>query len=152
MKSSCHSLIPLLPLFCNCQLQRLDSIQFLCSRAHIPAGWRLEIRLFTSDYCSILLCAAERFFITTLHGHTENTASIVKEALLPIRCLTKDVILLRALATAAMCLPSRCLAMDLYVTIWSYCIDTIGNIIKYLRLRNKNETKFREYFNLIVLG
>jgi hypothetical protein len=47
MKFSFHRLIPLLPLFCNCQFRRLDSIQFLSSQAHIPAGWRLETRLFT---------------------------------------------------------------------------------------------------------
>jgi hypothetical protein len=45
MKSSLHSLIPFLPLFCNCQFRRLDSIQFLCSQAHIQAGWRLETQL-----------------------------------------------------------------------------------------------------------
>jgi hypothetical protein len=45
MKSSFHSLIPFLPLFCNCQFGRLDWIQFLCSEAHILAGWRLETRL-----------------------------------------------------------------------------------------------------------
>jgi hypothetical protein len=42
MKSSFHSLIPFLPLFCNCQFPKLDSIQFLCSQAHILAGWHLE--------------------------------------------------------------------------------------------------------------
>jgi hypothetical protein len=62
MKSSFHSLIPFLPLFCSCQFRRLDSIQFLCSKAHISAGWRLETRLFCTIY------AAEYFFITTLHG------------------------------------------------------------------------------------
>jgi hypothetical protein len=45
------SLIPLLPLFCNCQFRKLDSIQF---RANILAGWRLETRLFTPDYTFIL--------------------------------------------------------------------------------------------------
>jgi hypothetical protein len=34
--------ITLLPLFRNCQFRRLDRIQFLCSRVHILAGWRLE--------------------------------------------------------------------------------------------------------------
>jgi hypothetical protein len=48
MNSSCHSLIPFLPLFCSCQFRRLDSIQFLCSQTHIPAGSRSETRLFTS--------------------------------------------------------------------------------------------------------
>jgi hypothetical protein len=38
-----------LPLFCNCQCRRLDSIQFLCSQAHILAGWRLETQLISSE-------------------------------------------------------------------------------------------------------
>jgi hypothetical protein len=45
MKSSFHNIISFRPLFCSCQLRRLDSIQFLCYQAHIPAGWRLETRL-----------------------------------------------------------------------------------------------------------
>jgi hypothetical protein len=69
MKSSFDSLIPFLPLFCSCQFRRLDSIQFLCSQAHIPAGWHPRTRLFISDYCSLLghvfwLCP----FITPRHG------------------------------------------------------------------------------------
>jgi hypothetical protein len=52
MKSFLHSLIHFLSLFCNCQFQRLCSIQFFCSQAHILAGWRLETRLFTlCCYC-----------------------------------------------------------------------------------------------------
>jgi hypothetical protein len=54
VKSSSHSLIPFLLLICNCQFRRLDSIQFLCSQAHILADWRLETRLSTLDYCYIL--------------------------------------------------------------------------------------------------
>jgi hypothetical protein len=45
MKFSFHSLMPFLPLFCNCEFRRLDSVQFLCSQAHILAGWRLGSRL-----------------------------------------------------------------------------------------------------------
>jgi hypothetical protein len=48
--------------------------------------------------------------------HAENTASIVKEACLLIPCLAVNV-LLRALAPAGLCLPSRFLAMGVYVTI-----------------------------------
>jgi hypothetical protein len=62
LKSYFHILIPFLPLFCNYQFRRLDSLQFLCSQAHIPAGWCLETRLST------LCCSTELFFITTLHG------------------------------------------------------------------------------------
>jgi hypothetical protein len=75
MKSSCHSLIPFLPLFCNCQFRRLDSIQFLCSQAHILAGWSLETPLFTLDYF-ILLNTSLQPLCT---DHEENTASFVKE-------------------------------------------------------------------------
>jgi hypothetical protein len=92
MKSSFHSLIPFLPLFCSCQFRRLDSIQFLCSQAHILAGWSPETRLFISLY------AAENFFVTTLHGPRRKQLSIVEKA----------------------CLLIRCLAMGLYVTIFIY--------------------------------
>jgi hypothetical protein len=45
IQTSVHGLIHFLPLFCNCQLRGLDSIQFLWSQAHITAGWRPETRL-----------------------------------------------------------------------------------------------------------
>jgi hypothetical protein len=35
MESSFHRLIPFFPLFCSCQIRRIDSIQF---QAHIPAA------------------------------------------------------------------------------------------------------------------
>jgi hypothetical protein len=47
MKSSFHSVIPFLSLFCSCQFRRLYSIQ-----AHILAGWCPETRLFAFD-CSM---------------------------------------------------------------------------------------------------
>jgi hypothetical protein len=53
MNSSFHRLIPFLPLYCNCQFRTLDSVQFLCSPAHIMADWRLETRLYL--YCSCQL-------------------------------------------------------------------------------------------------
>jgi hypothetical protein len=37
-----------------------------------------------------------------------------------IHCLAMDVLLLRALVPAGMCLPSRCLAMGVYVTVCCY--------------------------------
>jgi hypothetical protein len=97
IKSSFHSLIPFLPLLCNCQFRRLNSIQFLCSQDHILAGWHPETGLCMD--------------------HTENRASLLKEACLLIRCLAIDVLLLHTLAPIGMCLPSRCLAMSLYVAI-----------------------------------
>jgi hypothetical protein len=65
IKSSFQSLISFSPLFCSCQFLSLDSIQFLCSQAHIPAGWRPETRLFTSRR---LFYTAEHFLLTTLNG------------------------------------------------------------------------------------
>jgi hypothetical protein len=58
MKSSFYNLITFLPLFCNCQFRRLDSIKFLCSQANILAGWRLETLLFTSAllFSTVLCC------------------------------------------------------------------------------------------------
>jgi hypothetical protein len=47
VKSSCHNLVPSLPLFCSCQFRTLDSIRFLCSQVHNPAGLRPESRLLT---------------------------------------------------------------------------------------------------------
>jgi hypothetical protein len=38
MKSSFHSLIPFLPLSCNCQLNSIPLLP-----VHIPAGWRLKL-------------------------------------------------------------------------------------------------------------
>jgi hypothetical protein len=43
--------------------------------------------------------------------------SVVKEAYLLIHFLAMDVLFLRMLAPSGFCLPSRCLAMGLYVTI-----------------------------------
>jgi hypothetical protein len=60
VKSSFHSLIPFLPLFCSCQFRRLDSIQFLCSQAHTTAGWHIETRLTSLNW-------------TLLYNHFERT-------------------------------------------------------------------------------
>jgi hypothetical protein len=47
MKSNFPSLSPFLIPFFGCQLGRFDSVQFLCSRSRIPAGWHVETQLFT---------------------------------------------------------------------------------------------------------
>jgi hypothetical protein len=73
MESSFQGLIPFIPLFCDCQFRSLDSIEFLCSQAHILAGWRLEARTFTSDsttrlfysYCYLLLYLSSVSFYNT---------------------------------------------------------------------------------------
>jgi hypothetical protein len=113
MKSSIHSLIPFLPLFCSCQSRRLDSIKFPCFQAHIPVGCRPETRLLTLDYCSMLPNTSLYPLCT---DHIENTASIVKEVYLLIRSLAV-LLLLCAFACAGMCLPSRCLAIGIHIAI-----------------------------------
>jgi hypothetical protein len=107
MKSSFPSLIPFLPLFCNCQL---SSIPLL------PSSY--PSRLASRNSTRLLLYAAKHFFITTLHRPCRKTAaSVVKEACLLIHCLAVDVLLLHALAPAGMYLQSCCLAMGIHVTI-----------------------------------
>jgi hypothetical protein len=111
MKYSFHSLIPFLPLFYNCQFRRLDLIQFLRSQAHILAGWRPETRPW-----SILL---NNYLLPLCTDHAEN--SIYYEEVMftdPLSSDRRPVV--AALAPAGMCLPSRCLAMVLYATIYSY--------------------------------
>jgi hypothetical protein len=73
MKFLLHHLIPFLPLFCNCQFRRFDSVQFLCSQAHIPAGWRRETRLFTCR----LLCIVK--VIVTLRLTVSQSVSLSVE-------------------------------------------------------------------------
>jgi hypothetical protein len=114
------------PYSCDCQFRRLDSIQFLCSQAHIPAGWRLEARsscsrlLFSTTwllFCSVLFCGTLpcNHFART----TQKTASTADQAFLPRRCLARDVPLFRAFPSLEMCLASRCLAMSIHVTFSS---------------------------------
>jgi hypothetical protein len=111
LKSSLHSLIPSLPFLSitlDCHLQ--NSTQFLTtinsnqlffsytlsvSDSNQPLPWNFPLYSLEADptenivfYCPILF-----------------------EACLLIRCLAVDVLLLRALVPAGMCLPSRCLAM-----------------------------------------
>jgi hypothetical protein len=98
MKSSLHSLIHFLPSF---------SITFDC---HLQNSTKLSPTTLSDDF----LCP----FITPGHEpRRKHRLSIVEKACLLIRCLALDVLLLRAYVSAEMCLPSRCLAMGLNVTI-----------------------------------
>jgi hypothetical protein len=112
MKCSLHGLIPFLPLFWNCQFRRLDLVQFLCSQAHILAGWRLETRLFTSlnglnwtllynhlarpAYKTLPLYSWEGMFTASLHSSWSYSIVV---------CI---------FVATGMCLPIRCLAMNVY--------------------------------------
>jgi hypothetical protein len=113
----------------NCQFRRLDWIQFLCSEVRILAGWRLETRLRSLlDYCPLLPNTSLQPLRMDL---TENTASNVKEVCVLIRCVAVYVLLLSEFAFAGMCLPSRCLAVDIHVTI-----SSSGSPTNYYTLRN----------------
>jgi hypothetical protein len=57
--------------------------------------------------------------------NTQKTQPIFEKACLLIHCLAMDVLLLRVYASAGMCLPTRCLAMGLYVTIFNSVVSTI---------------------------
>jgi hypothetical protein len=96
MMSSLHRLIPFSPLFCNYQFRRLDSIQSLCSYAHSLAGWRLGTRLDSTTLLRRVFCV---LLLPLAPDHPENTASIVKEACLIVRCLAVDVLLLHTYAS-----------------------------------------------------
>jgi hypothetical protein len=121
MKSSFHSLVPFLPLFWNCQLNSIPS----SSPGRLASRTRLCSRL---DYSSIL----PNTFKWLCTDQAQNTASVVKEACLLIHCLAMGVILLRALAPAGRCLPNRCLAICIHVTVLIIVFSS-GNlfIIKY---------------------
>jgi hypothetical protein len=105
---SLHRLIPFLPLFWNCKFRRLDSFQFLCSQAHILAGWRLETRLTLLNWtllCNYITQTTQKMQplycwegVFTKPLHSNGSYSIVP-------CV---------FVAAGMCLPSRCLAMNVY--------------------------------------
>jgi hypothetical protein len=98
MKSSFHSLIPFLPLFCNCQFRRLDSTQFNSSalKLHILAGWRLETRLILLSW-------------TLLYNNFARTIQKTEEGV-----FTAPLHVSCVFVAAGMCLPSRWLAMNVY--------------------------------------
>jgi hypothetical protein len=86
MKSSFHGQIHFLSLFCSCQFRRLDSIQFLCSQAHIPAGLRPETRLFTSPLFCFYHSTWSLLLAVSFHNPsvqtTQKTACIIDKTCL----------------------------------------------------------------------
>jgi hypothetical protein len=101
MKSSWHRLIPscnLFPITIDCHLQ--NSTQF------------------SSDYC----CIHRKRLSSFLYNPSARTSwktpsSIVKEAYLLVRYPAMDALLLWRARVLRECLPTRCLAMDIHVTI-----------------------------------
>jgi hypothetical protein len=129
MKSSLHNLIPFLPfllthlrpptlsvLRCNCQLrnsaqfswkhQPTITIQFLCSQAHILAGWRLGTQL-TQTIIFVL-------FIKLQHGPRRKQSLYCWEDVFTasLNSNVSYAIAACVFLAAGMCLPSSCLGMD----------------------------------------
>jgi hypothetical protein len=84
---------------------RLDSVQFLCSEAHILAGWRLETRLTLLNWTNHFartkqetqpLYCWEGVFTASLHSNG---------SYLIVACI---------FLVAGTCLRSRCLAINIY--------------------------------------
>jgi hypothetical protein len=111
MKSSCHSLISLLSLFCSCQVRRRDSTTFdYCSVLPLLLD-------YTCYFSSDLLC----LLTNPRRGPHGKHPCFVKEACLLVRYLAMDVLLFHAFPSAGMCLASRCLPMGVRVkTIYIY--------------------------------
>jgi hypothetical protein len=142
MGSSFHSPIPFLPLFYNWQFRRLDSVQFLCSKTHIPAGWRLETQLallnwtLTYNHFAISkqktqpLCCLGDVFIAPLHNN--GSYSIVT-------CV---------FVAARMCLPSRCLSMDIYS---NFTLPVFGRYITILLIQLMQMVSLFMYFIYLML-
>jgi hypothetical protein len=108
MKYSFRSLIPLLPLFCNCKFRRLDSVQFLCFQAHTPADWRLETQLTLLNWTFLY----NHFARTTEKTHPLYCREGVFSA--PLHSNGSYSIVDCVFVASEMCLPSRCLAMSIY--------------------------------------
>jgi hypothetical protein len=106
-----HRIIPFLSLFCNCQRRRLDSIQFLCSQAHVLAGgvsqlyntslndlnWTLLYNNFSrTTQITQPLYSWEGVFTAPLHSNGSYSV---------VACV---------FVASKMCLPSCWLAMNVY--------------------------------------
>jgi hypothetical protein len=144
MKSSFYSLIPFLPLFCNCQFRRLDSIQFLCSQVHILAGWRLETRLSTRLEYS-LYCWTH--FIATLHGPRRKHSLYYYRGMSTGPLLRNGCPSVAHVHFAGMCLPSHCLAMDIHVTIFTRISTLHSTINLQLFFDNVHEMSLPDHRN-----
>jgi hypothetical protein len=141
MKSSFHSLIPSLPLFCSCQFRRLDSIQFLCTQVHIPAGWRLETRLFTVDYST-----RTRLLTVSFYNHSVRTMQ--KTASLLLRRLTGSLrsnghTSVARVRFTRMYLSSCCLALGIHATVLFLSLLGSGAVFPELKLAQREAHRSR---------
>jgi hypothetical protein len=82
MQSSSHHLIPFLPLFYNCQFQRLDSIQLLHSQIYVLVGWCLKTWLTLLKWTILY-----NHFAQTMQKHR---LSIAEKACLQCCCIAMN--------------------------------------------------------------
>jgi hypothetical protein len=84
--------------------------------------------------------------------HTENTATIIKEMCLLIRCLAIDVLLLSEFACAGVCLLSRCLAMVLQVTALCQRKTSIRHkiLVIFLWKYFNSDAYLRKYVHVLI--
>jgi hypothetical protein len=112
MRSFFHRPIPFLPLFSSCQFWRLDSIQFLCSQAHIPADWRLETRLFTRRLLLKWTLPYNNFTRTT--QKTQSLYCWEGVFIEPLHSNGSYSIVAYVFVAVVICLSGRCLAVNVY--------------------------------------
>jgi hypothetical protein len=83
VECSFHTLIPFLPLFCNCQTNSISLLPTSCLG-------RLASRNSTLHF--MLQLPASEIFITTLHGpHRKRSLSLVRKVCLQRRCIATEV-------------------------------------------------------------
>jgi hypothetical protein len=131
MKSSCHSLIPSCHFFSitlGCHLQNWTHSRQQLTQMNSSSSELFQLLITHSND---LLCP----FRTPWHAPQRKHSLSTFEACLLIRCIAMDVLLLRAYASAGICLPSRCLAMGLYVTILIGPLSTSKQIPGKIRPR-----------------
>jgi hypothetical protein len=132
MKSSCNSLIPFLPFLLNrLKLPYSELHPFLDNNS-------LNFWQQTTDSKFHSMCG------TLPYNHfartTQKTHPLLLRCLL-IRCLAMDVVLLRALTPAGMCLQSRCLEMSLCV----YHLTTVASSGSHRLTELVQEKKLRSH-------
>jgi hypothetical protein len=108
MKSSLHSLIPLLPFLLSHLRLPTFSILFLCSQAHILASYRLEIQLTLLNWN--LLCN----YIARTTQKTQPLYCWESLFTAPLHSNGSSLIVDCVFVTARISFPSRCLTANVY--------------------------------------
>jgi hypothetical protein len=133
-KSSIHSLIPLLTLFCNCQL---SSIPLLSGSYPCRLASRNSTHFFST----------ELFFITTLHGPRRKHSHFIFKGVVitPLHSNGSYSIVACVFVAAGICLPSRSLAMDVYS---NFALQVFGRYVTvYLLVVSYGLFNFSSFFH-----